>query len=223
MMYAAACRRDCSVSRLPSVIIFSATGRVAFARVKVVVIRPCSNKLVTRFRSVARRCDGLRPSFDPELRCRIVYPFSFCCLATVCSFKQAVNVFLSASLRLRRSRLAVESGRKNLSLDLTVMPRSNRKSKVLLFPFDFQLSTVNSLYSPTVSSLGGGAVWLGSGGQIIRPCSSNFMPRLRPILVSISLISLSDFLPKFLVFSISFSLFCTSSRIVWMFAFFKQL
>jgi hypothetical protein len=43
-----------------------------------VVIRPCSNKLVTRFRSVARRCDGLRPSFDPELRCRIVYPFSFC-------------------------------------------------------------------------------------------------------------------------------------------------
>jgi hypothetical protein len=57
------------------VMIFSATGRAAFARVSVVVIRPCSNKLFTRFRSVARRCDGLRPSFDPELRCRIVYPF----------------------------------------------------------------------------------------------------------------------------------------------------
>jgi hypothetical protein len=56
------------------VMIFSATGRVAFARVRVVVIRPCSNKFVTRFRSVARRCEGFRPSFDPELRCRIVYP-----------------------------------------------------------------------------------------------------------------------------------------------------
>src|SRR5580704_13714519 len=89
----------------------------------------------------------------------------------------------------------------------------------------FFLSTLDFrlFYSPTVSSLGGGAVWLGRGGQIIRPCSSNFMPRLRPILVSISLISLSDFLPKFFVFSISFSLFCTSSRMVWMFAFFKQL
>jgi hypothetical protein len=75
------------------VIIFSATGRVAFARVSVVVIRPCSNKLVTRLRSVARRCDGLRPSFDPELRCRIVYPFSFCYLKTACSFKEAVKSF----------------------------------------------------------------------------------------------------------------------------------
>src|SRR5277367_6290759 len=53
----------------------------------------------------------------------------------------------------------------------------------------------------------GGAVWLGSGGQMMRPCSSNFIPRLRPILCRISLISLSDLRPKFLVFSISFSLF----------------
>src|ERR1700682_3344884 len=52
--------------------IFSATGRVAFARVKVVVIRPCCSRLVTRLRNVARRCHGLRPSFDPDLRCRIV-------------------------------------------------------------------------------------------------------------------------------------------------------
>src|SRR5882762_2581560 len=78
-------------------------------------------------------------------------------------------------------------------------------------------------YRPIVSSEVGGAVWLGSGGQMMRPCSSNFMPRLRPIFTSISLISLSDFRPKFLVFSISFSLFCTSSRMVWMLAFFKQL
>src|SRR5262249_54634361 len=71
MIYAAAWRRDCNVSRLPSVIIFSATGRAAFARVSVVVIRPCSSKFVTRFRNVARRCHGLRPSFEREFRCRI--------------------------------------------------------------------------------------------------------------------------------------------------------
>src|SRR5215467_16048678 len=73
MMYEAACRRDCSVSRLPSVIIFSATGRAALARVNVVVIRPWSSRLVTRFRRVARRCHGLRPSLDPDLPCRILY------------------------------------------------------------------------------------------------------------------------------------------------------
>src|ERR1700679_1477385 len=56
--------------------IFSATGRAAFARVSVVVMRPCSRRFVTRLRSVARRCHGLRPSFDPDLRCRI-YPVSF--------------------------------------------------------------------------------------------------------------------------------------------------
>ena len=39
----------------------------------------------------------------------------------------------------------------------------------------------------------------------------------------ISLISLSDLRPKFLVLSISPSVFCTSSRIVRMFAFFRQL
>src|SRR6266852_3408565 len=51
--------------------IFSATGRVALARVRVVVMRPCSNRLVTRLRKVARRCHGLRPSFDPDFKCRM--------------------------------------------------------------------------------------------------------------------------------------------------------
>src|SRR2546428_10681669 len=71
-------RRDCSVSRLPRVIIFSATGRAALARVNVVVIRPCSNRLVTRLRSTARRWAGCFPSFEPEFRCRIAYivPYS---------------------------------------------------------------------------------------------------------------------------------------------------
>src|ERR1700722_17917112 len=77
MRYAAAWRRDCKVSRLPSVIIFSATGRAAFARVSVVVIRPCSKRLVTRLRRVARRCQGLRPSLEPDLKCRIVVPLEF--------------------------------------------------------------------------------------------------------------------------------------------------
>src|SRR5262250_3044344 len=79
------------------------------------------------------------------------------------------------------------------------------------------------LYRPAVSSAEGGAVWLGSGGHMMRPCSSNFIPRLKPILVRISLISLSDLRPKFFVFSISFSLFCTNSRMVWIFAFLRQL
>ena len=39
----------------------------------------------------------------------------------------------------------------------------------------------------------------------------------------ISLISFSDLRPKFFVFSISASVFCTSSRMVLMFAFFRQL
>ena len=43
------------------------------------------------------------------------------------------------------------------------------------------------------------------------------------MLCRISLISLSDLRPKFLVLSISASVFCTSSRIVRMFAFFRQL
>src|SRR5712692_8581826 len=76
---------------------------------------------------------------------------------------------------------------------------------------------------PSASSDAGAAVWLVSGGQMMRPCSSNFMPSARPIFTSISLISLSDLRPKFLVFSISFSLFWTSSRMVWMLAFFRQL
>ena len=36
-----------------------------FARVTVVVMRSFSMTLVTRLRSVARRCAGWRPSFDP--------------------------------------------------------------------------------------------------------------------------------------------------------------
>ena len=49
------------------------------------------------------------------------------------------------------------------------------------------------------------------------------MPRLRPIVCRISLISFRLFRPKFFVLSISASVFCTSSRIVRMFAFLRQL
>src|SRR5581483_3952327 len=52
------------------------------------------------------------------------------------------------------------------------------------------------------------------------PCpagnESTFMPRCRPISARISLISFRDFLPKFLVFNISISLFCTRSAMVLM-------
>src|SRR5262249_55004349 len=60
-------------------------------------------------------------------------------------------------------------------------------------------------------------------GMIGRPCSSSFMPRERPIPERISLISLSDLRPKFLVLSISASVLVTSSPIVRIFAFFRQL
>src|SRR5689334_14867633 len=62
------------------------------------------------------------------------------------------------------------------------------------------------------------------GYSFFAPCQSRpsrFIPRLSPILVRISLISLSDFRPKFRVLSISGSFFCTSSPIVLMLAFFK--
>ena len=49
------------------------------------------------------------------------------------------------------------------------------------------------------------------------------MPRLRPIVCRISLISFRLFLPKFFVFSISPSVFCTSSRMVRILAFLRQL
>ena len=53
-------------------------------------------------------------------------------------------------------------------------------------------------------------------------CSSR-MPNPNPSSVRMSLISWRDFRPKFLVRSISGSLFWTSSRMVRMLAFFRQL
>src|SRR5260370_380624 len=68
-------KRDTLQSRrmAASYIMLPAIGRAALARVSVVVIRPCSNKLVTRLRSTARRWAGCFPSLEPELRCRIAY------------------------------------------------------------------------------------------------------------------------------------------------------
>src|SRR5216684_8546442 len=74
--------------------------------------------------------------------------------------------------------------------------------------------------SPTPMPIGG--IWLVGPGTAL-PMSSIFMPSERPIEASISLISLSDLRPKFLVLSISASVFCTSSPMVWMLAFFRQL
>src|SRR6476659_1677601 len=54
------------------------------------------------------------------------------------------------------------------------------------------------------------------------PCSSNCIPKSRPIPRRISRISPRDFLPKFLVASISRSERCTRSRIVLMLAFFNR-
>src|SRR5205809_5048348 len=54
----------------------------------------------------------------------------------------------------------------------------------------------------------------------IKP-GSNFMPRLKPSCWSLSLISFSDFLPKFRYFSISASVFWASCPTVVMFALFR--
>src|SRR5882672_8423677 len=59
-----------------------------------------------------------------------------------------------------------------------------------------------------------GSTWLEVGPGTAFPCSSIFIPRLKPIDDRISLISFSDLRPKFLVFSISASVFCTSSPMV---------
>src|SRR5215470_14840321 len=81
---------------------FSATGRAALARVKVVVMRPCSNRFVTRLRNVARRCHGLRSSFEPDVRCRI-------------------SVFSVSSLQGER-----RSGKSKFPLPLTLLGTPNR-------------------------------------------------------------------------------------------------
>src|SRR5262249_26023716 len=60
-------------------------------------------------------------------------------------------------------------------------------------------------------------------GTTGRPCSSTFIPSCRPMLCRISLISLRDLRPKFLVLSISASVFVTNSPIVRILAFFRQL
>ena len=58
----------------PSVIIFSAIGRAAFARRIVVWMRSFSMRFVTRLRSTARRCAGCLPSLEPDLRCLMIQP-----------------------------------------------------------------------------------------------------------------------------------------------------
>src|SRR6266446_5127923 len=56
-----------------------------------------------------------------------------------------------------------------------------------------------------------------------RSSGSRRMPRDSPIAPRMVLISLSDFLPKFLVLSRSDSVFCTSSAMVWICAVLRQL
>src|SRR4030043_31883 len=59
--------------------------------------------------------------------------------------------------------------------------------------------------------------------SLLRASRSTLIPRRSPIPCSISFISLSDLRPKFFVLSISCSVFCTRSAMVFMSAFFRQL
>src|SRR5215831_5797496 len=57
---------------LPSVTIFSATERAAFALARVVVTRLCLIRLQTRLASIALRCSPVRPSLAVRFRWRIL-------------------------------------------------------------------------------------------------------------------------------------------------------
>src|SRR3954469_13366830 len=59
-----------------------------------------------------------------------------------------------------------------------------------------------------------GRIWFEVGPGTALPCSSIFMPRLKPIEDRISLISFSDLRPKFFVFSTSASVFFTNAPMV---------
>src|SRR3954454_15233689 len=65
------CRRACRSPRRPSVIIFSAYGFTALAFAWVVRMRPCSISEHARFAYSARRCAESRPSFLPDIPCRM--------------------------------------------------------------------------------------------------------------------------------------------------------
>ena len=83
----------------------------------------------------------------------------------------------------------------------------------------------------------GGAITLGEFGlkalepgwvtsrqiEAARIAITRFVKRGGQVWTRISLISLRDFFPKFLVFNISASVFCTKSAIVLILAFFRQL
>ena len=145
---ARAWRRAWRLSRFPSVIIFSAMGRTALARSRVVRTRSLSKSEVTMLRNIITRWGVFRPSFFPATRC-LMNPVS------------------------------------------DLLQRSCRYS--------------------------------GFGAGTGLPSGSSFIPKDKPISERISLISFKDLRPKFLVFSISASVFWTSSPMVLMSAFFRQL
>src|SRR5215470_7956268 len=120
--------------------IFSATGRVALARVSVVVMR---------------RCQGLRPSLDPDFRCRMLRSLTRNQKSVSDSSEQRTGTLLAQARRgscylfsarcypLYRSkdRPLYKARRADGSHSLTTSARRHIKP-----------------YSPIVSSLTGGAV-----------------------------------------------------------------
>jgi FkbM family methyltransferase len=64
-------RRACSVPFLANVMSFSTNGRTYLAFSTVVIIRSWRNSAIAKLRCIAKRCEALRFSFRPALRCRI--------------------------------------------------------------------------------------------------------------------------------------------------------
>src|SRR5512137_748405 len=71
-----ACRRACRSPRLPSVIIFSASGRISFAFATVVSIFSFLSNAVTSILSNALRCPLFLPNCLPAHACLIIRSLS---------------------------------------------------------------------------------------------------------------------------------------------------
>ena len=85
------------------------------------------------------------------------------------------------------------------------------------------LPATRCLMNPVSDLLQRSSRYSGFGAATGLPSASSFIPKDKPISESISLISFRDLRPKFLVLSISASVFWTSSPIVLISAFFRQL
>src|SRR5579883_2662615 len=113
-MNASACRRACSDPSLPSVMIFSAIGRISFAFGSVVWMRPWRRSSCVRLRNIAVRWPVLRSNLRPLTPCRMCAVLGRCPSLLVLGSARAavapqevdagVAVFAASAQRLHQRR-----------------------------------------------------------------------------------------------------------------------